>query len=61
MAFPEAEFTLFEMPAIPGLGMAGGLDIRLQSRQNTDYQKLAAALQSFLGNINQLTLSKLSL
>ncbi|MBQ8785385.1 MAG: efflux RND transporter permease subunit [Alphaproteobacteria bacterium] len=54
MAFPEAEFTLFEMPAIPGLGMAGGLDIRLQSRQNTDYQKLAAALQSFLGNINQL-------
>lgn len=53
-AFPEAEFQLFEMPAIPGLGLAGGLDIRLQSRQTMDYQKLDAALQGFLGNINQL-------
>ena len=53
-AFPEADFQLFEMPAIPGLGLAGGLDIRLQSRQSMDYQKLDAALQGFLGNINQL-------
>lgn len=53
-AFPEAEFQMFEMPAIPGLGLAGGLDIRLQSRQTMDYQKLDAALQGFLGNINQL-------
>ena len=28
------------MPAIPGLGTANGLDIRLQSRQTMDYQKL---------------------
>jgi multidrug efflux pump subunit AcrB len=54
MAFPEAEINLFEMPAIPGLGTAGGLDIRLQSRRGIDYQKLDAALQGFLGNINQL-------
>lgn len=53
-AFPEAEFQLFEMPAIPGLGLAGGLDIRLESRQTTDYQKLDAALQGFLGNLNRL-------
>ncbi len=53
-AFPEAEFQLFEMPAIPGLGLAGGLDIRLESRQTTDYQKLDAALQGFLGNLNQM-------
>lgn len=53
-AFPEADFQLFEMPAIPGLGLAGGLDIRLESRQTTDYQKLDAALQGFLGNLNQL-------
>lgn len=52
--FPEAQFQFFEMPAIPGLGTASGLDIRLQSRQNMDYQKLDAALQSFLGKINQL-------
>lgn len=54
MAFPEAEINLFEMPAIPGLGTSGGLDIRLQSRRGIDYQKLDAALQGFLGNINQL-------
>ena len=52
--FPEAEFQFFEMPAISGLGTANGLDIRLQSRQTMDYQKLDAALQSFLGKINQL-------
>lgn len=53
-AFPEAEFQLFEMPAIPGLGLANGLDIRLESRKIVDYQKLDAALQSFLQNLNQL-------
>lgn len=54
MQFPEAQFQFFEMPAIPGLGTANGLDIRLQSRQTMDYQKLDASLQSFLGKINQL-------
>ncbi|MBR1648377.1 MAG: efflux RND transporter permease subunit [Alphaproteobacteria bacterium] len=53
-AFPEADFQLFEMPAIPGLGLANGLDIRLESRQSVDYQKLDAALQGFLGNLNRL-------
>ena len=53
-SFPEAEFQLFEMPAIPGLGLANGLDIRLESRKVVDYQKLDAALQSFLQNLNQL-------
>lgn len=53
-AFSEAEFQLFEMPAIPGLGLANGLDIRLESRQSMDYQQLDAALQSFIGRINQL-------
>ena len=42
------------MPAIPGLGTAGGLDIRLQSRKEINYQKLDSALQGFLANINQL-------
>lgn len=52
--FPEADFQLFEMPAIPGLGSVGGMDIRLQSRQTMDYQQLDAALQGFLGKLNQL-------
>ena len=54
MQFPEAEIQFFEMPPIPGLGTASGLDIRLQSRQTMDYQKLDAALQGFLNKINQL-------
>lgn len=52
--FPEAEFQLFEMPAIPGLGTASGLDIRLQSHENTDYAKLDAVLQGFVGNLFQV-------
>ena len=52
--FPEAEFQFFEMPAIPGLGSAGGLDIRLQSKQTMNYQELDAALQGFLAKINRL-------
>ena len=53
LAFPEAEFQLFEMPPIPGLGMTGGLDIRLQSLDNMDFSKLDAVTQSFLGKLNQ--------
>lgn len=52
--YPEAEIQMFEMPAIPGLGLANGLDIRLESRQVVDYQKLDASLQSFLQSLNQL-------
>lgn len=52
--FTGAEIQLFEMPAIQGLGNTNGLDIRLESRLVTDYQKLDAALQSFLGNLNRL-------
>ena len=52
--FPEAQFQFFEMPAIQGIGTANGLDIRLESRQSMDYQKLDSALQGFLGNLNQL-------
>lgn len=52
--FPEAQFQFFEMPAIQGIGTANGLDIRLESRQSMDYQKLDAALQGFLGNLNRL-------
>jgi len=53
LAFPEAEFQLFEMPPISGLGMTGGLDIRLQSLNDMDFSKLDAVTQSFLGKLNQ--------
>lgn len=49
-----AEIQLFEMPAISGLGNSSGLDIRLESKEITDYAKLDAVLQSYLGSINRL-------
>ncbi|QBG48847.1 efflux RND transporter permease subunit [Verrucomicrobia bacterium S94] len=47
-----AELNLFVPPAIMGLGNSGGLDIRLQSLQDNDPQKLQAVLNSFLMEIN---------
>lgn len=50
---PNADINMFELPAIPGLGSSGGMDFRLQSLEDTDPQKLDAALQGFLGKMNQ--------
>ena len=50
---PEAQINIFTPPAISGLGMSGGLDVRLQSRQEDDPQKLAQVLGEFLGKVNQ--------
>ena len=38
---PEATIRVVEMPSIPGLGTSGGLDLRIQSLNDFDYQKLA--------------------
>ena len=51
---PNADINLFMPPAIPGLGMSGGLDFRLQSRESTDPQELYAVLQDFLVKMNQI-------
>ncbi len=50
---PEAQINIFTPPAISGLGKSGGLDVRLQSRQEDDPQKLAQVLGEFLGRVNQ--------
>jgi len=52
-AFPEARISVFTPPPIMGLGMAGGLDLRLQSRESNDPVKLAATLWEFIGMIMQ--------
>lgn len=49
---PGAQLNLFVPPAIMGLGSSGGLDIRLQSTQDSDPQKLQAVLNSFMMEIN---------
>ncbi len=53
IGMPEAEIQLFELPAIPGLGMSGGMDYRLQSLDTDDPQKIDATLQGMLAKINQ--------
>lgn len=50
---PEAEIKVFTPPPISGLGMAGGLDIRLQSRIDTDPERLAQVMAGFIGKIFQ--------
>ncbi|MBL3539192.1 efflux RND transporter permease subunit [Aminivibrio sp.] len=50
---PEANINVFTPPAIQGLGMSGGLDIRLQATLDNDPQKLAEVLNDFLRKINQ--------
>ncbi|MBQ4471663.1 MAG: efflux RND transporter permease subunit [Alphaproteobacteria bacterium] len=37
---PEAQFKLLELPAIPGLGISGGLDVKIQSLEDMNYVTL---------------------
>ncbi len=50
----EAEFQLFEMPAIPGLGLSGGLNFKIQSFNDLDYGALdnnaIALIESLAGH-----------
>ena len=50
---PQAEVQLFEPPAIMGLGMSGGMDYRLLSTDTDNPQKIEAALQNMLMQVNQ--------
>jgi hydrophobe/amphiphile efflux-1 (HAE1) family protein/NodT family efflux transporter outer membrane factor (OMF) lipoprotein len=51
-AVPGAQIDLFTPPAILGLGVNSGLDIRLQAISDSDPQKLDAVLKSFLMKLN---------
>lgn len=50
---PQAQINIFTPPAIMGLGLSNGLDIRLQSVSENDPQHLAQVLQNFLNHLNQ--------
>ncbi len=52
MAEPGAQLQLFIPPAIMGLGVADGLDIRLQTTDDPDPQKLQAVMQNYLMQLN---------
>ena len=51
---PEAQINVFTPPAIQGLGISGGIDMRLQSRLENDPEKMAMVLRDFVGKINQI-------
>lgn len=51
-AVPGAQINLFAPPAIMGLGVSGGMDIQLQSVDNSDSQKLNQVLNGFLMQLN---------
>lgn len=52
-SMPEANINVFAPPAISGLGMAGGIDIKLQLRMGNDPTRLSQVLAEFIGKINQ--------
>ena len=51
--YPEAAANTFTPPAIMGLGMASGLDLRLQSREENDPERLASVMQDLLAALNK--------
>lgn len=54
MNIPEAEFQFMEMPAIPGLGLSGGMSVKIQSLESGDYTQLDNAAKNFIGNLMSL-------
>lgn len=51
-AIPEPAWRVFVPPAIPGLGMNSGIDLRLQSTESTDPVLLEKVLGSVLMKLN---------
>lgn len=51
-SIPGAQINFFMPPSIPGLGINGGLDLRLQALADDDPAKLEAALHQMLGAVN---------
>ncbi len=52
-AIPGASVVPFNPPAIPGLGVTGGFDMRLQARAGQTPQELAAVMRGLIVNANQ--------
>jgi hydrophobe/amphiphile efflux-1 (HAE1) family protein len=52
-SIPEARIDVFVPPAIMGMGIAGGLDLRLQATRDRDPAKLEAVVNDLIAKINQ--------
>ncbi|KHJ53888.1 RND transporter [Aureimonas altamirensis] len=53
-AMPGAIVTAFTPPSIPGLGIVGGIDLRLQALQGQDPAEFGEVVRAFLAQVNQL-------
>lgn len=51
--YPGAQFNIFTPPAIQGLGMASGIDMRLESQIENDPLKLAEVTKAMVAALNQ--------
>ncbi len=51
--FPEAKINVITPPAIRGLGMAGGLDLRLESTVDADPRHLETVMDDFIDKLQQ--------
>ncbi|MBR1398716.1 MAG: efflux RND transporter permease subunit [Alphaproteobacteria bacterium] len=45
--FSEAKITMFELPALPGLGATNAMDMKIQSVENTDPRELEKVINAF--------------
>lgn len=52
-SFPEAKINVITPPAISGLGVSGGIDLRLQQVDGDDPTQLAQVMNSMLMKLNQ--------
>lgn len=52
-AIPEALVQIFPPPTLPGMGIAGGLDMVVTDASGGGYEALAGNLQSFVAEMNQ--------
>jgi HAE1 family hydrophobic/amphiphilic exporter-1/multidrug efflux pump len=50
---PGADVAVFAPPAISGLGVVGGLDLRLQALQGQRPEEIAQVVRAFLSELNQ--------
>lgn len=53
MNLPDATIFPIELPSIPGLGTSSGLDVRIQSLNDFDYQKLEGTTNMIAGQMMQ--------
>ncbi|MBO7482511.1 MAG: efflux RND transporter permease subunit [Kiritimatiellae bacterium] len=51
---PEATFQVFAPPAIPGLGADNSIDVRIQSKESSDPDRLAEVKDMMLAKLNAL-------